>query len=140
MTIQDWGVTYDELEPYYDKFEQLCGTSGTAGNLQGKIQPFGNPYEGPRSRPYPTPAQKQPYGPVLWAEAAKEMGYQPVPRHPVIVASVHKSGRRHHRPVHLLWLLRAVRLRQLFDTDRFGRPLMRMTFDFHDNELKMSQF
>lgn len=30
--------------------------------------------EGPRSRPYPTPAQKQPYGPVLWAEAAKGMG------------------------------------------------------------------
>jgi gluconate 2-dehydrogenase alpha chain len=24
--------------------------------------------------------------------------------------------------------------------DRFGRPLMRMTFDFHDNELKMSAF
>jgi gluconate 2-dehydrogenase alpha chain len=24
--------------------------------------------------------------------------------------------------------------------DRFGRPLMRLTFDFHDNELKMSQF
>ena len=24
--------------------------------------------------------------------------------------------------------------------DRLGRPLMRMTFDFHDNELKMSAF
>lgn len=24
--------------------------------------------------------------------------------------------------------------------DRFGRPLMRMTFDFHDNELKMSDY
>jgi gluconate 2-dehydrogenase alpha chain len=24
--------------------------------------------------------------------------------------------------------------------DRFGRPLMRMTFDFHDNEIKMSAF
>ncbi len=32
MTIQDWGVTYDELEPYYDKFEYLCGISGKAGN------------------------------------------------------------------------------------------------------------
>ena len=28
MTIQDWGVTYDELEPHYDRFEYLCGTSG----------------------------------------------------------------------------------------------------------------
>ena len=25
MTIQDWGVTYDELEPYYEQFEKLCG-------------------------------------------------------------------------------------------------------------------
>ena len=36
MTIQDYGVTYDELEPHYDRFEYLCGTSGTAGNLRGK--------------------------------------------------------------------------------------------------------
>ena len=50
MTIQDWGVTYDELEPYYDKFEYLCGISGQAGNVQGKIQPGGNPFEGPRAR------------------------------------------------------------------------------------------
>src|SRR5208337_2756047 len=26
MTIQDWGVTYDELEPHFDTFEYLCGT------------------------------------------------------------------------------------------------------------------
>jgi Gluconate 2-dehydrogenase subunit 3 len=25
MTIQDYSVTYDELEPYYDAFEYLCG-------------------------------------------------------------------------------------------------------------------
>jgi gluconate 2-dehydrogenase alpha chain len=80
MAIQDYGVTYDELEPYYDAFEYLCGASGTAGNLKGQKQPFGNPFEGPRSRPYPTPAQKQPYGPVLWAEAAKAMGYSPFPQ------------------------------------------------------------
>ena len=28
MTIQDWGVTFDDLEPHYDAFEYLCGTSG----------------------------------------------------------------------------------------------------------------
>jgi gluconate 2-dehydrogenase alpha chain len=59
MTIQDWGVTFDDLEPHYDQFEYLCGTSGTAGNIKGVIQEGGNPFEGPRSRPYPTPAQKQ---------------------------------------------------------------------------------
>ena len=34
--IQDWGVTYDDLEPHYDRFEYLCGTSGTAGNIGGR--------------------------------------------------------------------------------------------------------
>src|SRR6202142_4297959 len=28
MTIQDWGGTWDDIEPYYDKFEKLCGISG----------------------------------------------------------------------------------------------------------------
>ena len=79
MTIKDWGVTYDELEPHYDTFEYLCGVSGIAGNLKGQKQPFGNPFEGPRSRPYPTPAKKHPYGPALWAEAARQMGYSPFP-------------------------------------------------------------
>ncbi len=80
MTIQDWGVTYDDLEPHYDDFEYLCGTSGTAGNFQGKIQDGGNPFEGARSRPYPTPAQKQGYGHTLFAEAAKQLGYKPYPQ------------------------------------------------------------
>ena len=81
MTIQDWGITYDELEPHYDKFEYLCGTSGKAGNIKGAAyQDGGNPYEGARSREYPTPPQKQPYGPTLFAEAAKSMGYKPFPQ------------------------------------------------------------
>jgi gluconate 2-dehydrogenase alpha chain len=80
MTIQDWGITYDDLEPYYDKFEYLCGTSGKAGNIKGQIQAGGNPFEGARSREYPTPPQKQPYGPTLFAQAAKEMGYKPFPQ------------------------------------------------------------
>jgi gluconate 2-dehydrogenase alpha chain len=79
-TIQDWGVTYDELEPYYDRFEYLCGTSGTVGNLKGVIQPGGNPFEGPRSRPYPTPAQPQPFSHTLFAKAATELGYKPFPQ------------------------------------------------------------
>ena len=80
MTIQDWGITYEELEPYYDRFEYLCGTSGTAGNLNGRIQPGGNPFEGPRSRPYPNPAQQQPFSHALFAKAAQGMGYKPFPQ------------------------------------------------------------
>jgi len=80
MTIQDWGVTYDDIEPYYDRFEYLCGTSGAAGNLKGQIQEGGNPFEGPRSRPYPTPAQLQPFSHTLFAKAARELGYKPFPQ------------------------------------------------------------
>jgi gluconate 2-dehydrogenase alpha chain len=80
MTIQDWGVTYDELEPYYDQFEKLCGISGKAGNLKGVIQKGGNPFEGARSDEYPTPPMRMPYGPALFAEAAAAMGYHPFPQ------------------------------------------------------------
>jgi gluconate 2-dehydrogenase alpha chain len=80
MTIQDWGITYDDLEPHYDRFEHLCGTSGTAGNLKGQIQEGGNPFEGPRARPYPTPAQPQPFSYTLFAKAARELGYKPFPQ------------------------------------------------------------
>jgi len=94
MTIQDWGVTYDELEPYYDAFEYLCGTSETAGNLKGRKSRSGSPFEGPRSRPYPTPAQKQPYGSVLWAEAAKQMGYSPFPQPTHLREQLHRRSAR----------------------------------------------
>ena len=80
MTIQDWGITYDDLEPHYDRFEYLCGTSGTAGNLHGAIQAGGNPFEGPRSRPYPNPAQQQPFSHTLFAEGARKLGYKPFPQ------------------------------------------------------------
>ena len=77
LTIQDWGVTYDELEPHYDRFEYLCGTSGKAGNIKGRIQPGGNPFEGPRSRDYPTPPMKEPYSGALFRKGAQSLGYHP---------------------------------------------------------------
>ena len=55
MQIQDWGVTYDELEPYYEKFEYVCGVSGKAGNLKGEKVAGGNVFEGARKRDYPNP-------------------------------------------------------------------------------------
>src|ERR1700692_3786604 len=36
LAVQDWGVTYDELEPYYWRAEQMLGVCGKAGNLRGK--------------------------------------------------------------------------------------------------------
>lgn len=79
MTVQDWGVTYEELEPQYDRFEYLCGISGKAGNLRGAIRAGGNPFEGARSREYPNPPMDMVYGPTLFAAAAGELGFHPFP-------------------------------------------------------------
>ncbi|HEV8519835.1 MAG TPA: GMC family oxidoreductase [Burkholderiales bacterium] len=80
MTIQDWGITYAELEPYYDKFEYCAGTSGKAGNLRGVIQPGGSPFEGPRAREYPLPPLNQSLAGDMFAEAARNAGLHPFPR------------------------------------------------------------
>ncbi len=77
MSIQDWGITYDELEPYYDKFEYMAGIAGKAGNLQGKTVPGGNPFEGPRSREYPVPPPPDTEMEALFREAATSLGYHP---------------------------------------------------------------
>lgn len=55
-SLIDWPVSYDELEPYYDKAEYEIGVSGQAGNLQGQTIEGGNPFEAPRQRDYPMPA------------------------------------------------------------------------------------
>ncbi|HEY1290624.1 MAG TPA: GMC family oxidoreductase [Burkholderiales bacterium] len=78
-TMQDWGVTYDELEPHFDRFEHLYGISGKAGNIKGKIIPGGNPFEGPRSRDYATPPLKSSYAGTLFKAAAEKLGYKPFP-------------------------------------------------------------
>lgn len=42
----DWPLTYDELEPWYDRAERFLGVAGTIED---------NPFAPPRSRPYPLP-------------------------------------------------------------------------------------
>ena len=79
-TIQDWPLTYDELEPYYDKWEYDIGLAGKAGNLMGKIQPGGNPFEGPRSREYPNPPYPTSNVQNLFIKAVEELGYHPFPQ------------------------------------------------------------
>lgn len=80
LTLQDWGVTAEDLEPHYDRFEYLLGVSGKAGNLKGRKVPGGNPFEDARSRDYPTPPQKEPYGSALFRKAAASLGYHPFPQ------------------------------------------------------------
>jgi gluconate 2-dehydrogenase alpha chain len=78
-THQDWGVSYADLEPYYDRFEYLLGISGKAGHLQGKKITGGNVLEESRSREYPNPPMKEPYGSAMFRKAAEGRGYHPFP-------------------------------------------------------------
>lgn len=80
MYLQDFGVSYDELEPHFDMFEKICGTSGKAGNLKGQIQAGGNPFEGWRANEYPLPPLASPNSAVLFEKAARELGYHPFPQ------------------------------------------------------------
>src|SRR5262245_17455172 len=74
MTIQDWGITYDELEPYYEKFERTAAVSGKAGNLKGRIQEGGNPFEAPRANEYALPALTPILSSLMFGDAAKNKG------------------------------------------------------------------
>jgi gluconate 2-dehydrogenase alpha chain len=79
MSIQDWGITYDELEPYYDRFEYMAGIAGKAGNVKGKKMPGGNPFEGPRARDYPVPPLLETHAGSIFRKAADNLGYTPFP-------------------------------------------------------------
>lgn len=79
MTIQDFGVSYDELEPHFDMFEKVMGVSGQAGNINGKIIEGGNPFEAPRKNDYPLPPIARTLNDVMFAKAAKKLGLHPFP-------------------------------------------------------------
>lgn len=79
MTIQDWDVSYDELEPHYAKFEAVCGVSGKAGNIRGAIQAGGNPFEGPRSGEYPNKPLTPSHANELFRKGAGDLGLHPFP-------------------------------------------------------------
>ncbi|MHA3979402.1 GMC family oxidoreductase [Halovulum sp. GXIMD14794] len=77
MNVQDWGMTYEELEPHLDFWEKVAGIGGATGNLNGEIQEGGNPFEGPRSNPYPNPPMKPSPPLQLFRDAVADMGYHP---------------------------------------------------------------
>jgi gluconate 2-dehydrogenase alpha chain len=78
--IGDWGVTAADMERHYDRFEYLLGVSGQAGHVQGRKLAGGNPFEESRSRNYPTPPMKEPFGSALFRKAAASLGYHPYPQ------------------------------------------------------------
>jgi gluconate 2-dehydrogenase alpha chain len=79
MAIQDWGITYDELEPYYDKFEYMAGIAGKAGNLKGTQIAGGNVFEGQRSREFPVKPGGETELMTLFKTATASLGYHPFP-------------------------------------------------------------
>ncbi|MBU2672127.1 GMC family oxidoreductase [Hafnia paralvei] len=90
MTIQDFGVTYEELEPYFDKAEKVFGTSGTPWSVKGKVVgqgKGGNPFAPDRSDNFPLPAQKRTFSAQMFAQAAESVGY-----HPYDLPSANTSG------------------------------------------------
>ena len=66
--IIDWPLSYDDLEPYYERFEWEFGISGQSGM---------NPFAGPRKRGFPVPPLRHSARMELFAEACKKLGYHP---------------------------------------------------------------
>jgi len=82
-TIADWPLSYEDLEPFYEKAEWEIGVSGDDSQ---------NPFAPPRKRPQPMPAfENNREGKVL-AEAGRRLGLHPFPI-PMLRNSVPYNGR-----------------------------------------------
>lgn len=79
----DWPITYEELEPYYTRMEWDLGISGLAGS---------NPFDSPRSKPYPLPPMPVKSSGVLFERGARRLGLHPYPA-PVAILSQPYQGR-----------------------------------------------
>jgi len=91
-TVTDWPFGYDELESYYDKVEYEVGVSGKAGNLNGKLDPAGNIFEGPRKREFPMPPLRGTGFTDLLDKTARGLGWHPF-RSPAAITSQTYEGR-----------------------------------------------
>jgi choline dehydrogenase-like flavoprotein len=81
--LTDWPIKYADLEPYYTKAEWDLGISGLGG---------ANPFEGPRSKPYPLPPMPVKSSGVLFDRATKKLGLHPYPA-PMAILSQPYQGR-----------------------------------------------
>jgi choline dehydrogenase-like flavoprotein len=82
-TIEDWPISYQDLEPFFDEAERIIGVQGEAGS---------NPFDEPRSSPFPMPPGYPKYMSTLVADAARRLGYHPYPA-PTAINSVAYGGR-----------------------------------------------
>ena len=82
-SLEDWPIRYSDLEPYYAKAEEEMGISGLSG---------ANPFEGPRSKPYPLPPIRAKSSGVLFERATRKLGLHPFPA-PLAVLTKPYRGR-----------------------------------------------
>ena len=111
LAVQDWGVTYDELEPLYWRAEQMMGIGGKAGNLRGQSIEGGNVFEGPRSHEYPNPPHQAYLPDDAVSQGRPGSGLSSLPdarRHPQ--PDLPQSRRHHAFGLRVLRLLHALRL------------------------------
>ena len=83
-SFADWPLSYAELEPFYAACERLIGVQGLAG---------ADPFEAPRSGPYPMPPGAPMYVGTVLAEGARKLGLNPFP-YPGAVTSRPYRGRK----------------------------------------------
>jgi choline dehydrogenase-like flavoprotein len=81
--FDDWPITYQDLEPYYTKAEWELGVSGLAG---------ANPFDPPRSRPYPLPPLPIKSSGALLERGARKLGLHAAPA-PMAILSEPYNGR-----------------------------------------------
>jgi choline dehydrogenase-like flavoprotein len=69
-SLEDWPISYDDLEPYYEKAEYEIGISGDDSDA---------PFRGPRRRPLPMPPLPPNREFQILEPAAKHLGLHPFP-------------------------------------------------------------
>ena len=69
-SLADWPISYDDMEPYYEKAEWDFGISGRAG---------AHATEPPRRRGYPNPPHPYRRASAMIEKGGRAMGYEPFP-------------------------------------------------------------
>ncbi len=82
-TLDDWPISYADLEPFYEKAEWEIGVAGSHGS---------NPFEAPRRKPYPMPPHGYTTEGRLLDAAARRIGLHPFPI-PMLRNTVPRDGR-----------------------------------------------
>lgn len=66
MNLQDWGITYEEMEPYYELWEDTAGIGGEQDPLAPE-----------RNKPWPNPPMIETPSLRLFKDAASNLGLHP---------------------------------------------------------------